>query len=183
MIRCFIEKSYATIKLPILWLSLMIFMVFILFVLPQEVQRSEHYFGDSQVPDTSFFYTGEALDQMAQDFGQEGRAYYIRSRATFDVVWPLGYGFFLWAALAYFGKAVKETVFRYTLLLPIIGVFFDFLENTGASVVMVLYPEKVPWLLFLVPIFTLSKWIVIGMSFIALLMLILYQGYQRITDH
>lgn len=113
---------------------------------------------------------------MAETFGAEGRAYYIRSRFTFDIVWPLAYGIFLWATIAYLGKRLKYTSARYLVLLPILGILLDYMENVGASLVMFMYPAKVPIISHIVPVFTIAKWLSIGSSFIALGLLIIYRG-------
>ena len=151
-------------------------------VLPGEAQRSQQYFGGSSTPDTSFIYSGDDLYQMARDFGQEGRAYYIRSRFTFDVFWPMAYGFFLWTAIAYFGKPFRKSACRFALVLPFLGVTLDVLENMGASWVMWAYPERMPLLLWAVPFFTLSKWLVIGGSFAALVLLIMANGVRFVKS-
>ena len=174
-----IMQSYQRISGKMLVLALVIFLFFLFQVLPAEVQRSQQYFGDSTVPDTSLIYSGEDLYQMAGDFGQAGRAYYVRSRFTFDVVWPMAYGFFLWAATAYFGRPLRNGVGRYTILLPFMGVFLDLLENTGASLVMRVYPDRIPLLLAVVPLFTLSKWLVIGASFASIVVLAVACVFRR----
>ena len=177
MIRFITNKSHSVVNGTIVLVTLIIFMVFIILVLPQEAERSKEYFKDSPVPDSSFIYTEEDLYNIAANFGPEGRAYYIRSRFTFDVFWPLAYGLFLWASIAYFGRCLKHTLIRYTVLLPILGVILDYLENSGASLVMFMYPDRIPFLPHFVPIFTLSKWLIIGASFIVLVFLIVYNVY------
>ncbi len=176
MLKTIVEKSYLRINGVIVLTAFIIFMLFILFVLPNEAERSEKYYGDTPAPDSSLIYIGEDLYRMAEGFGAEGRAYYIRSRFTFDVIWPLAYGFFLWASIAYFGRALKHQIPRYVVLLPIIGVILDYLENTGASLVMFLYPERMPVIPSLVPLFTTSKWLIIGAGFLGLMALIVYRG-------
>lgn len=171
MLKSIIYKSLYGVDGMKVWITLIIFMIFIIVVLPSEAARSQQFFGDTSPPDTFFYYSGEELYRIAGDFDSQGRAYYIRSRFTFDIVWPIVYGLFLWAAIAYFLKSYKYSRARYLVLLPIIGVLLDFLENTGASLVMALYPEKFSPLLHIVPIFTLTKWLSIGASFLALVLL------------
>ncbi len=71
ILNAVIEKSHKRINGVILLLALGIFVFFLLVVLSGEAQRSQHYFGDSPTPDTSFVYSSEDLYQMAQDFGQD----------------------------------------------------------------------------------------------------------------
>ncbi|MDG5819417.1 hypothetical protein [Natronococcus sp. A-GB7] len=142
------------------------FVVFLTVILPEEASRNAAYFGDTPTPDGSFVYSASDLYEMASAYGEDGRRHYVRSRFTFDVAWPLAYGWFLWAGIAYFGQATENSRIRYAVLLPILAVALDFLENVSASVVMVLYPDQLPVLPHLVPIFTFGKWVAIGSSFI-----------------
>jgi len=49
--------------------------------------------GTDVSPDTSVFYSAGELYGMAESYGEEGRAYYIYSRFTFDLIWPAAYLF------------------------------------------------------------------------------------------
>ncbi len=183
MLTNIINISYVKMRGTFVFATLIIFMLFILLILPSEAARSEEYFEDTSAPDTSLFYSAEDLYRTARDFGSEGRAYYIRSRFTFDIAWPLAYGAFLWASIAYFGRGLKHTSARHLILLPILGVIFDFMENSGASLVMFMYPERIPVLLFIVPFFTMTKWLMIGASFAAVILLLLYNIYNQIKHN
>lgn len=59
------------------------------------------------------------------------------------------------------------------ILLLGLGVFMLFL-----FLVMLAYPDRIPLLLWLVPFFTFSKWLVIGASFAALALLIMACGIR-----
>jgi hypothetical protein len=160
-----VEASDSLVSGRVMGLATATFVVFLTIVLPEEASRNAAYFGDAPTPDGSFVYSASDLYAMASAYGEEGRRYYIRSRFTFDIVWPLAYGWFLWAGIAYFGRAVDSSRLRYTVLLPILAVSLDFMENVSASVVMALYPDRIPVLPQLVPVFTFGKWVVIGTSF------------------
>lgn len=154
-------------------LGLLVFACFLVFVLPAEAARSGSFFGNVDAPDTQFFYTGDDLVQIASAFGAEGRAYYIRSRFTFDIVWPLAYGFFLWSGIAWLNGHFANRRFRFLPLVPVAAVLLDFLENSGASLVMYVYPDRIPVLTEVVPLFTAGKWLTIGASFAVLVFLLL----------
>ena len=61
----------------ILVLTSTIFVLFLLIVLPNMAGTLE------RSPDTSFLYSASDLYTMAEEYGAEGRAYYIRTRFTF----------------------------------------------------------------------------------------------------
>lgn len=174
-----ISESLASGRL--LGLATATFIVFLTVILPEEASRSTAYLGDNPTPDGSFIYSTSDLYDMASAYGADGRRYYIRSRFTFDIVWPLAYGCFLWTGIAYFQQGITDSRVRYAVLLPLLAVLLDFMENTSASVVMFLYPDRVPLLSHLVPIFTFGKWIVIGLSFTVLGLLILAQIWKRVS--
>ncbi len=161
-----VETSSSLASGRMLGLATATFIVFLTVILPEEASRNAAYFGENPTPDGSFIYSASDLYDMASTYGEEGRQYYIRSRFTFDVVWPLAYGWFLWAGIAYFGQATENSWARYTSLLPVLAVLLDFMENTSASIVMFFYPDQVPVIPHLVPVFTFGKWTVIGLSFI-----------------
>ena len=150
-------------------ISLVIFMVFLTMILPQVSVTSRQVTGTSTSPDTSFWYSAEELYSIAETYGEAGRAYYIRSRFTFDVVWPLVYGFFLVSALTLLYRSFpKDGYWRRTNLLPAGAVILDYLENSAASIVMFRFPAPTPVIAELTPFFTLFKWLFLYAGFLLL---------------
>lgn len=148
-------------------IALVIFMVFPVIVLPDQAEQAEAYSGGAGSPDSSFFYTPADLYRTAEAYGEAGRAAYVRARWTFDVVWPLAYTFFLVTAIGWlFGKAFPaESTWQLANLVPLLGMIFDFLENSATSLVMLRYPAETPVVAALAPAFTVIKWILIAASF------------------
>ncbi|AOM82291.1 hypothetical protein [Salisediminibacterium beveridgei] len=175
MIKTFTGLFARNVPLSVFAAGIVIFALFMLIVLPSEAERSSDYFGDTSAPDTLFLYSGDELYSIAREFGSEGRSYYIQSRFTFDIVWPLAYGFFLWSGIAYFSRNIRKQCAQYLSLLPVFGVILDFLENSSASLVMYVYPLRIPVLTEIVTLFTMTKWITIGASFVILILLIVYR--------
>jgi hypothetical protein len=151
-------------------LAVVIFFVFTPLVLPQQAARFEAVAGDGPSPDQSFIYTPSDLYGMAEAYGPEGRAAYVRARWTFDVIWPLVYTFFLATAISWLGKRAFPEGSRARLLnlVPVLGLLFDYLENLCASIVMARYPAQTPVIDLLTTIFTPIKWVFVVGSFVAL---------------
>lgn len=174
------------IRAKITWqhmiVSFIVFILFLIFVLPSEAQRSSEYYGDAATPDTSLFYNANTLHEMAHEMGEVGRRYYIQSRLTFDVIWPLVYGFFLWTGIAFWGGLLNLSYKNRLLWLPLLSVAFDYLENIGASVVMFFYPTQVVLLPKVVPFFTLLKWFTISTCFFLLFILIGVYLYKKLIS-
>lgn len=152
-------------------LGLLIFGLFIGFVLPQQAERAAAVSQGAGSPDMSYFYSRADLYNMAEIYGAEGRAAYVRARFTFDLVFPLTYLFFLATSISWMMlRAVPDanSRWRYLNLFPIFGALFDYLENIAASVVMLNYPQHTPILDSLTPVFSLVKWFFVNGSFVIL---------------
>lgn len=153
------------------FLGLLIFGLFIGFVLPQQAERAEAVSQGAGSPDMSYFYSKADLYDMAEAYGAEGRAAYVRARFTFDLVFPLTYLLFLATSISWMMlRAVPDanSRWRYLNLFPVFGALFDYLENIAASVVMLNYPQHTPILDSLTPWFTLVKWLFVNGSFVIL---------------
>lgn len=145
--------------------------MFTALVLPRQSAEAEANSGGAASPDTSFYYTAQDLHRMAEAYGEEGRRAYVRARFTFDLFWPLVYTAFLGTAISWVcGKAFAPgSLWQRANLVPVLAALFDYLENVSTSAVMVRYPEPTPLVAALAPVFTLVKWVLVGGSFLLLL--------------
>jgi len=160
-------------KISTSWVTsscLVIFMLFTALVLPSQAEEADDYSGEMGSPDTSFYYSAEALYHFAEAYGPQGRSAYIRARLTFDVFWPLVYLAFLGTAISWaYQKSGREgEIWKRLNLIPVFGLIFDYLENGAAVVVMARYPDPTPLLPQLAGVFTALKWVFIGGSFAVL---------------
>ncbi len=172
--RWFTKKT----TLLVFIVALLIFTGFIVFVLPAVSVATKEITGTSLSPDTSLFYRVEKLYQIAEVYGEEGRQYYINSRFTFDVVWPVVYGFFLISALSLtFKKPIAGKSFYIFNLLPLFGMVFDFLENIMVSYLMFRYPQTT-FVAYLAPYCTLMKWLMIYLAFVLLIIGVSIKVFQ-----
>jgi hypothetical protein len=152
-------------------ISLAIFVIFMAAVLPTQAADSERYASEAGSPDLSFFYTKEDLYRMAEAYGESGRQAYVQSRLTFDFFWPIAYALFFSTTISWlFMRGLSpEGLIRRLNITPLLGAIFDYLENVGASLVMTRYPETTQLVDTLTPLFTLTKWILVGGSVVLLL--------------
>ena len=167
--------STAIHRLATGWATLAATALFILFmalVLPGQAAEAQAIAGGAGAPDTSFWYTPADLYRMAEAYGPEGRAAYIRARWTFDVIWPVVYTAFLALALSWVSRRAFAPASRWQLanLVPVAGMLLDYLENSAASLVMARYPALTPGVAHLAPVFTLAKWVCVNGSFALLLL-------------
>ena len=167
------------------WRVLLVTVVFVLFmilVLPGQAETADDYAQGSGSPDTSFFYTPERLFELADVYGEEGRQAYVRARFSFDLIFPFVYGIFFVTTISWLLGEITEAPNRWRLLNlgPILGVIFDLLENISTSIVMLGYPEHNLVAAQVAPIFTLVKWNFVSGSFIALLIALGYWAIRKL---
>jgi hypothetical protein len=150
-------------SLPVLVLALILFMSFILYVLPNYKAESAKFMGDAGTLDLKFFSTPDTIYQIAEAYGEEGREKYILSKFTIDAAWPfvftLLYLVFINLSLGYvYGeKGSNLSVFA----LATLG--FDYIENILAAVVMSVYPSTFDFLTWVLSFTTCLKWTSMGL--------------------
>jgi hypothetical protein len=154
------------------WVTLAALVIFFLFsalVLPAQSAHAPGA-GDVGSPDTSLVYTPADLYRMAEAYGEAGRAAYVRARWTFDVVFPIVYTAFLVTAISWLTRSAypTESLWRRAHFVPIAGAIFDYLENSATSFVMARFPVRTPVIDVLAPVFTFTKWMFVGGSFVLL---------------
>jgi hypothetical protein len=167
------------------WVALaavVLFLLFTIFVLPAQAEKSEQQTGSSLSPDTSFTYTPAQLYQAAEVYGERGRQAYIQARFTFDLIFPVVYTVFQVILISWFSDPILKADSRWRLLnlAPFLGALFDYLENISTSLVMARYPASSPVFANLAPIFTMIKWVFVTGSFLILFVWVLGWTWYRV---
>lgn len=164
--RTLVEFSNTRITLA----ALVIFLIFSAVVLPGQSAAAAAYSGSSGSPDLSLFYSSNDLYHMAEQYGPVGRGAYMHARFSFDLVFPIIYTLFLATAISWILSIITPETSPWLMLnlAPIMGMLFDFFENTAASIVISRYPALSPIPANLAPVFTFLKWVFVGGSFIIL---------------
>lgn len=153
------------------FISLFILVVFMFSVLPLMSKMIADIVGDIPSPDTSLIYSGDELYDMAENYGTLGRRVYVIQRVSFDVVWPLVYGMFIFTTI---GCTFKNSKFyKYLIVLPFLAVGFDYLENIGSTLTFLVFPTRNEVLLSITPMFTFIKWIFVSLGFTLSLVLLI----------
>lgn len=67
-------------------------------------------------------------------------------------------------------------------LAPLLGMVFDFLENSAASLVLARYPQQTPVVDALAPAFTFIKWVFVGGSFFLLCLGLLLLAWRWLRE-
>lgn len=162
---------------PIALISTIIFICFVIFILPSEAQKSTDL-GLLVSPDTLFYYSATRLYEIAQSYGMIGRQFYVRQRFTFDLIWPLIYTAFLFFTTLYFTFKLNRISFaKFFLSFSILAFIFDLLENITLSIVMTRFPKQTFLLDHLAGFMTSAKWITLSLAF--LMLFILFYDFLR----
>ena len=161
--------------------ALVLFIVFTVTVLPSQSENAREQSGESS-PDMSFFFTVDELYEIAESYGEAGRDAYVKARFTFDLVWPVVYTLFLASSISWlFSRSFNnDSVLQRANLVPVIGMSLDYLENISASIVMLRYPTRTPFIDTLAVVFTPLKWAFVGGSFIVVMIGLGKYGIKRI---
>lgn len=158
-------------KISKTWLmlaSLLLMIGFMIFVLPAQAADAALESGSERSPDTSLYYSPEDLYQMAEEYGENGRQAYIQARWTFDLVFPLVYTCFLAVGISWFSQRLTGWADTWKLanLLPVLGGFFDLLENSATTLAMARFPARWPFVLSAASVLTPIKWVLVSASFL-----------------
>jgi hypothetical protein len=164
--------------------GLLIFILFMALVMPRQAGSAEPSDQEVGSPDLSFFYTPAELYKMAEAYGEQGRADYIKARFTFDLLWPLVYTLFLSTAISWLFRraALSEGPWGWANLAPILGLLFDYAENISTSLVMYRFPAATPVFATLAPFITAIKWTFVAASFIFLIIGIIAAVWKSIRS-
>jgi succinate dehydrogenase hydrophobic anchor subunit len=161
-------------------LSLVLFVSFSVSTLPAQNRLAEEYSRGMGSPDTSIFYSGAQLYQMASGYGETGRQQYLHARWTFDLAFPLVYTLFLLTSISwlYNRNLGRNSKWRLLNLVPLGAMILDFLENTMTSLVFSRFPMLSLPGQVLAPVFTPLKWLLVSISFCILVVGIIWRIYQ-----
>ena len=165
-------------------IAIVVFTAFLIFVMPIFSAKSAEFSNGAASPDTSVFYSGNALYQMAQAYGQAGRESFIDIRWTLDLLFPVVYTAFFIIIISWLLRKTTPLTSKLRLLnlLPLAGFILDLLENSATSLVMLRFPIHAVAAEVLAPVFTPLKWLAILVIILLLIIsLIRWLGNGRLA--
>jgi len=179
-------------------LASLLFLLFVVLVLPAMSERTAKYTPAGSSFDTDFFYRADTVADKLAGYSAQGRAAYVFDRWTFDLVFPLVYGFFMLAAWAFglrvlwgvpspLGKTRRSTASlavpdavpaqaarRWPAILlwfPLVGIVLDFVENTTVTILMLSWPRLPAALTVFASLASAGKWLFVGIGLVGALIL------------
>ena len=139
-------------------------------VLPIAGARIQAFSGGVGPLDLRFAYTADQAFAALTAYGPTGREFYLLIELTADVLYPIIYSLFFSLAILFFWERAggRWPILARLALLPFVGLIADYLENAGLITLLLNYPAQLPTLALLTSLFTSIKWIMAGLSLVAL---------------
>lgn len=165
----FMEKSYGFWAL----VAAVDVAIFMFLIMPWGAGRLETLSGGSGFFDALLHYSPELFYQMAADFTESGRRFYVAFSLIADTLFPLAYGLFFYFLLTWLAWLAmpKQGLYRKIGWLPLMTVLADFLEN-GLLVSLVLrFPSEHPGLVQIASTVTSIKWLLVATLCLLVLLL------------
>lgn len=156
-------------------LSWFVFIVVLAIVLPDVSQANEAN-GLLESIDTNFSFSIPDLVRILETYGEEGRAYYILQRWTFDLYYPLVYGIPI--SLSLYGL-LRGKPFQRVAWLGLIASSFDYLENIIFTVAAATFPTATTFWVSLGVILSVAKWSALGVGFLLIFVLLSQRLFQK----
>lgn len=148
------------------WFSGIAFLVMMIGIFPVMERFTKSHVGD-KLPDTTLRYTTKDLYSWAEEYGERGRTWYIILRFSYDLIFPMTYGAFLFIFIGHFLNQINEQMF-FIAYLPLIGMTLDYIENIIVSIIMFRFPLKTPVVDRIVPTISFIKRVTVLFSFLLL---------------
>ncbi len=162
----FYEKSKNNLALLLLLVVFLSFQAFLFSYIIKLYGLQEHV-----ILDLKFGFNPEFAFEVISGYCERGRQGIMVLTGIVDMIYPLIYGSLLVLLISRFrGKVNSGSNTNQTInLLPVVAVFFDFLENTGILIMINYYPEQVIPIAWIASFAGMFKWVFLGISVIILL--------------
>ena len=143
-----------------------VFVFFMVVILPS-VSFQANQMGLTPSIDTNFSFDPENLYNILDGYGENGRQFYLFQRWTFDLIWPMVYGFPIFFTLRLWLGKFNHPVFKFFIYLPFIAMILDYFENITYSMMIILYPSQWIALAYIGVGLSLLKWVALGVALLS----------------
>jgi len=126
------------------------------------------------MPDTAFLYSNSYLESLRTFYGETGIASYVWTHLTFDLAFPILYGFFLVVFIRKY--AIKRPLLVIGTIFALLAVFFDWFENITVILYLTTifqYWHPFTWIFSPITFLTMAKWLCLFAAIIILIVSII----------
>ena len=166
-----------------LLLSFLLFLIFPLFALPWLGRQVDHYSQPEDGYELLFVYTPDELYSSFEGYGEQGRMVYALGTATIDMVFPLASALFQGILITLLTRRVfcSRPGWQRLNLVPSGAALLDILENLGLLALLFSYRTRLTGLASIVAVVTVFKWMMVGLSFLTIVVLVLGMVYRVLS--
>ncbi len=161
-------------KKRVVFFGILIIIVLILFNSPNSpgsLKSVSQNSPDLTIPDVWGIYTPEEIYQFLSAIGLEGRQAYQYLHLTTDLAFPVVYGLFLSGLISLLLSKLEKPC-NFLPLFSVLAAVFDLAENLLFVYITNNYPDYPTGLVWLVQVFTILKFAMLGVSIFIVLYLL-----------
>jgi hypothetical protein len=159
-------------------LFIVLFIIFAFVISPIILILSNQFTNIRFSPDVSLFYSPDIFYDTLIATGQSGRNYYFITTWSFDLLYPIIYGLAILSVMIKYKKDQKSLIY----IIPLLGILFDYLENSLASLLAFFYKTEIDLLVYVLQFFSSIKWLSIGLSILIILILTIKNHKKNIIS-
>ncbi|MEO5906166.1 MAG: hypothetical protein ABIQ11_05535 [Saprospiraceae bacterium] len=143
---------------------ILLFLIFPMVLFRNAMEKINALAGKEIGPiDLTFGFSPKRTLQMIEDYGDAGRAYYQHVEMSIDIIFPIVYAFLFAVLITIIYRRLINGPVRHLNMLPVVVMFFDFLENFAIISLLKHYPEQSMLMASLCELFKLLKWLMFGL--------------------
>ncbi|MHA2235541.1 MAG: hypothetical protein ACXABH_09440 [Candidatus Thorarchaeota archaeon] len=128
--------------------------------------------------DIRFSYSFQQVTDLFTALGSDGLQLYSIIHVI-DTFYPLANGFTIIIAFNYLRKDHTGRKNQYFMIVPILGIIFDFVENILIETQIATFPIISEQVIFLASIMTTTKWIFLGCGMFVVIILALANYFRK----
>lgn len=140
------------------------FILMNIFIMPVIEARVQDTSGGAGTLDLLFSYNPDQAYAMISAYGESGRNFYAISALTADLIYPVVYALLFSLLLAYsLPQAFSPgSWLQKTIPFPFTALIADYLENFCIVIMLLVFPQRIPFLAEVSGFFTTLKWVLTG---------------------
>ncbi|MGI9291582.1 MAG: hypothetical protein ACR2QG_09955 [Gammaproteobacteria bacterium] len=162
---------YRASSIPVALIVTLIYIGFMVSVMPQQSIESSTYAGAWGAPDRHFFYTPDQLYAEISGWSQEGRSHYINFRLGLDIIWALAYTGFLcsWISILLSAGGLPVSHSKLFNAFPLATLVCDYGENFLGIVLVANATNRMDTLAWAATLLTSMKWLTLVVAHLILI--------------
>lgn len=182
-IKLYPEKMNRKVKGKTVLMLLILTNLVYVYMLLVSIPKLMGFSGGMKIPDMMpIGYEPGYILALFEKMGEQGRNAYLYQQIPVDLVYPFLFAITYCLIILYLLQKIQKLNREsyYLCLLPLMGGFFDYLENFGIIQMLVSFPTISISVIKVSAFFTVFKSMLSTISFTVIIILLLLFGYRRL---